>query len=177
MVPKLGWPPHTWRIQDTSSNFARYFGMISTYVENTLWTHGIERLIQDDLHIRGEYWVKPKSFDSVAGWPPHTWRIPDPDTGQKTATRMTSTYVENTLSYLSRLMEREDDLHIRGEYKMLLNRALPMKGWPPHTWRILKNRVGNNPTLRMTSTYVENTSLFIRFLQLDRDDLHIRGEY
>ena len=151
--------------------------MTSTYVENTKFTWKQFCKLWDDLHIRGEYWCPPTNTPVRLGWPPHTWRIPTPELSSTVKLGMTSTYVENTLSYLSRLMEREDDLHIRGEYKMLLNRALPMKGWPPHTWRILKNRVGNNPTLRMTSTYVENTSLFIRFLQLDRDDLHIRGEY
>ena len=151
--------------------------MTSTYVENTKFTWKQFCKLWDDLHIRGEYWCPPTNTPVRLGWPPHTWRIPTPELSSTVKLGMTSTYVENTLSYLSRLMEREDDLHIRGEYKMLLNRALPMKGWPPHTWRILKNRVGNNPTLRMTSTYVENTSTLHEDNQAKKDDLHIRGEY
>ena len=152
-----GWPPHTWRIPEKSIVVASQHRMTSTYVENTKFTWKQFCKLWDDLHIRGEYWCPPTNTPVRLGWPPHTWRIPTPELSSTVKLGMTSTYVENTLSYLSRLMEREDDLHIRGEYSHHNIWYFFIVGWPPHTWRIQDGKVIYTDSDGMTSTYVENT--------------------
>ena len=71
------------------------------------------------------------------GSPPHTWRIPESKKVYPSQLRITSTYVENTDSYVI--------------VKILL------KGSPPHTWRIQVELVELEVVDRITSTYVENT--------------------
>ncbi len=52
-----------------------------------------------------------------------------------------------------------------------------LRGSPPHTWRIRNRTDGQERTLGITSTYVENTQIK-KFLGSDfGDHLHIRGEY
>ena len=70
-----------------------------------------------------------------------------------------------------------DHLHIRGEYETLAFLVLTKLGSPPHTWRI--QLIGCKRTIqrRITSTYVENTLGNAVTVTIDRDHLHIRGEY
>ncbi len=71
-----GSPPHTWRI---------------------LQQHLCQQTtVQDHLHIRGEYLERIKLYNPDSGSPPHTWRIPKIVLSNRTALRITSTYVENT---------------------------------------------------------------------------------
>ena len=73
--------------------------------------------------------------------------------------RITSTYVENTLSVIGITIGHEDHLHIRGEYELLTVLTVLRSGSPPHTWRILTFYGHLRPMLRITSTYVENTRI------------------
>ena len=50
-------------------------------------------------------------------------------------------------------------------------------GSPPHTWRILITLTVILRSLRITSTYVENTTKTLSFARIQWDHLHIRGEY
>ena len=60
---------------------------------------------------------------------------------------------------------------------MTLNRVVVTVGSPPHTWRIQELIGSCHSTVRITSTYVENTH-GVQFSNLFvKDHLHIRGEY
>ena len=133
-----GSPPHTWRILPFTSVRSWRIRIISTYVENTILAMILAHLVQDHLHIRGEYsWVRLDSGVN-SGSPPHTWRIQLFSNHLHLLTRITSTYVENTAKMSKRL--RKDT------------------GSPPHTWRIQFEAELYEQVDRITSTYVENTS-------------------
>ena len=51
------------------------------------------------------------------------------------------------------------------------------KGSPPHTWRILMLRLSLCVDFRITSTHVENTSIYSLNSTMTKDHLHTRGEY
>ena len=53
----------------------------------------------------------------------------------------------------------EDHLHIRGEYIGFFGERESRLGSPPHTWRIHVGNAQETASLRITSTYVENTIL------------------
>src|SRR5699024_6939365 len=111
------------------------------------------------------------------GSPPHTWRIQYQPVRLSGRLRITSTYVENTASLYQIQSPKRDHLHIRGEYP---RRACPIgksPGSPPHTWRIQGKMLFSFCLIRITSTYVENTFLFCLFVNVNKDHLHIRGEY
>ncbi len=91
------------------------------------------------------------------GSPPHTWRILLLWMQPEHLMRITSTHVENTISYPFRIIS-------------------PM-GSPPHTWRILHCINCLFDSTRITSTHVENTMKFTSYRPNDRDHLHTRGEY
>ena len=112
-------------------------GITSTYVENTFSILRHNGLDKDHLHIRGEYYFLQKIGSGNKGSPPHTWRIPESKKVYPSQLRITSTYVENTDSYVI--------------VKILL------KGSPPHTWRIQVELVELEVVDRITSKYVENT--------------------
>ena len=113
--------------------------------------------LQDHLHIRGEYRFLLIFCFGHPGSPPHTWRIPDMITVTNGATRITSTYVENTFT----------------PFGIITNGI----GSPPHTWRIQPIHDLQAVGKRITSTYVENTFSICCLLARLRDHLHIRGEY
>ena len=96
MVPKLGSPPHTWRILYFQLIMMVVAGITSTYVENTVLEEPRCCRNRDHLHIRGEYEMSAINADKVQGSPPHTWRIPPVEGHHAIGTRITSTYVENT---------------------------------------------------------------------------------
>ena len=85
--------------------------------------------------------------------------------------------MENTqyLAYSECLYQ--DHLHIRGEYGNPVNVEVGDRGSPPHTWRILFFSSHDFPVHGITSTYVENTLGNAVTVTIDRDHLHIRGEY
>ena len=111
------------------------------------------------------------------GSPPHTWRIPvyGYQLGDKNG--ITSTYVENTIGIRTDESYDRDHLHIRGEYQEISPLAKRDLGSPPHTWRIQIYSFLTLLTVRITSTYVENTIPHVPILQRIWDHLHIRGEY
>ena len=51
----LGSSPHTWRILVPRASAILDFGIISTYVENTKMMKQASKIVEDHLHIRGEY--------------------------------------------------------------------------------------------------------------------------
>ena len=93
----LGSPPHTWRIPITFLLLIKSLRITSTYVENTIEPTQCMFQIWDHLHIRGEYGIIKNPHTGTMGSPPHTWRILITIRSNKTADRITSTYVENTL--------------------------------------------------------------------------------
>ena len=132
-----GSPPHTWRIQIKFADYNPRIRITSTYVENTNFVTCCWRDCQDHLHIRGEYGDQFISFLISQGSPPHTWRIPP--------------FQPNYHQIL------KDHLHIRGEYKNPQISGVTIWGSPPHTWRILFPLLEKVRSMRITSTYVENT--------------------
>ena len=85
--------------------------------------------------------------------------------------------MENTTQSFESFLLLQDHLHIRGEYSADEAEMVQDLGSPPHTWRILKSFISTRGTLRITSTYVENTSYEHIGLSVLWDHLHIRGEY
>ena len=132
-----GSPPHTWRIQDDSGKTTFIRRITSTYVENTRKGFVERCLWQDHLHIRGEYGARLKKNHGNLGSPPHTWRILVMAGSNHEGNRITSTYVENTVSATFHSGRPQDHLHIRGEYLSVQDRMNGILGSPPHTWRIL----------------------------------------
>ena len=111
------------------------------------------------------------------GSSPHTWRILDKYAKVLKLRRIISTYVENTIWWLVYREKAKDHLHIRGEYALVSNNTPRIPGSSPHTWRIPFLVKLVLVFLRIISTYVENTILFILILLVAQDHLHIRGEY
>ena len=96
----VGSPPHTWRILFSSCNWSTILRITSTYVENTYRIRSYIDQHWDHLHIRGEYTLHKSSDPTSIGSPPHTWRILELLRHQRRSSRITSTYVENTLFFL-----------------------------------------------------------------------------
>ena len=116
-------------------------------------------------------------MQNSTGSPPHTWRIHFRTIRFAAFSRITSTYVENTLRKAASYEVAKDHLHIRGEYD-ILSKIFHLKlGSPPHTWRIHDPIIAANPFLGITSTYVENTFTIKQRKFHFADHLHIRGEY
>ena len=131
----LGSPPHTWRTQEEQVVNDNWGRITSTYVENTRNSDLRKITLKDHLHIRGEHAdIKPHKPD---GWgsPPHTWRTPQLMQGAVDNGGITSTYVENTLSWSKLHHWSWDHLHIRGEHRRYTSQAITPIGSPPHTWR------------------------------------------
>ena len=157
----MGSPPHTWRILNTIDIVSLHLRITSTYVENTCKNQINRSIFQDHLHIRGEYLALIYDDLVSEGSPPHTWRIPTWDGPGTVKLGITSTYVENTRSKLSRKSLPRDHLHIRGEYPASKPIISTHMGSPPHTWRIPMPEPAKVDGNRITSTYVENTTIFI----------------
>ena len=97
----LGSSPHTWRIQEITSDQCQKLRIISTYVENTSVIVIYKRKLQDHLHIRGEYGQLEYTRQMYVGSSPHTWRIQSHGFTLTIVFRIISTYVENTIQYVS----------------------------------------------------------------------------
>ena len=152
-----GSPPHTWRIRKLAKLIDLNAGITSTYVENTKSDELLNYMPEDHLHIRGEYLALALNSSSVIGSPPHTWRILFAELRQNWATRITSTYVENTYHIYGSWCLQQDHLHIRGEYYSWSTNTHYRVGSPPHTWRIHYVELVPKVDAGITSTYVENT--------------------
>ena len=97
--------------------------------------------------------------------------------GKPVGDGITSTYVENTPSERLSQQSHQDHLHIRGEYIRCGKQETIWLGSPPHTWRIRQDFLIWSSTARITSTYVENTPGLGFKHRIEKDHLHIRGEY
>ena len=111
------------------------------------------------------------------GSPPHTWRILCRFFLYCLLQGITSTHVENTQALSDIPYGKGDHLHTRGEYYLKLVKKRTCEGSPPHTWRILHSKLSAATTVRITSTHVENTNTMTTIPYVERDHLHIRGEY
>ena len=171
-----GSPPHTWRKQPETSKLSPPCGITSTYVEKTVGMAQSRCNAQDHLHIRGENFVMNVYFIMPLGSPPHTWRKLGAYQSIDWNDRITSTYVEKTICFIILTTPSEDHLHIRGENSVLVLLAGTLVGSPPHTWRKRYTTDEISLIFRITSTYVEKTFLFCKFLARLQDHLHIRGE-
>ena len=129
-------------------------------MENTIRDISPVGAVKDHLHIRGEYLVLALYVMHLVGSPPHTWRIPASLCFVMVLVRITSTYVENTRQGSQLCWFPWDHLHIRGEYRMILINVKAQLGSPPHTWRIHSFTFMSFTVFRITSTYVENTTVF-----------------
>ena len=85
--------------------------------------------------------------------------------------------MENTLPVNFFVKIFEDHLHIRGEHSLVDVIEVTKLGSPPHTWRTLKFPFSSRSFLRITSTYVENTTPEQVEQYKKEDHLHIRGEH
>ena len=172
----LGSPPHTWRKLVNSFFNRSLFRITSTYVEKTTSNDLVAHSIEDHLHIRGENQQVLPTLQQTVGSPPHTWRKLVTLLFKAIKFRITSTYVEKTLSHLDRHLFYQDHLHIRGENWMCLLQKTVISGSPPHTWRKRPCNSFRLAWLGITSTYVEKTSIFMTRRNYGQDHLHIRGE-
>ena len=145
MTGKVGSPPHTWRIHSASEAVGRAIRITSTYVENTDCYAFNIIIFRDHLHIRGEYIKLINELGKIIG--------------------ITSTYVENTAKMKPNTRIIKDHLHIRGEYLIALFIVSLVTGSPPHTWRIPCKTTSRSVSVRITSTYVENTNTPFRIGQ------------
>ena len=66
---------------------------------------------------------------------------------------------------------------MRGEYRIIDGSLTAQGGSPPHTWGILKFVYQQRVELRITPTYVGNTSWLLLADDPPEDHPHIRGEY
>ena len=83
----------------------------------------------------------------------------------------------NTVSALARLISLKDHPHIHGEYQSKLNANLIKEGSPPHTWGIPAWETEVGEPVRITPTYMGNTSTAIIPQRSVQDHPHIHGEY
>ena len=72
--PHMGSSPLTWRTRETTGSCAERNRIISIYMENTSLIYGINYLLRDHLHIRGEHKFTNGWKTKEAGSSPHTWR-------------------------------------------------------------------------------------------------------
>ena len=91
--------------------------------------------------------------------------------------RITSTYVENTDPFHQSTGKTWDHLHLRGEHQSLAVYRWLFLGSPPLTWRTLDRERNRRESIRITSTYVENTIPFLLNSAAAWDHLHLRGEH
>ena len=77
----------------------------------------------------------PKSYEHL-GSPPHVWRIPFVFSVSFVSGGITSTCVENTKKRNTYTLREWDHLHMCGEYGGNTSVIKPVKGSPPHVWRI-----------------------------------------
>ena len=73
--------------------------------------------------------------------------------------------------------KHKDHLHMRGEYASRWTTLPKALGSPPHAWRIHSCFAYAFHLCRITSTCVENTHRLPYSHVLQRDHLHMRGEY
>ena len=151
--------------------------IISTYVENTWSNCCTSSYEQDHLHIRGEHFITQYRWFWSPGSSPHTWRTHKFIPKFYVSHRIISTYVENTYRLVQLTEECRDHLHIRGEHPFNCKVNSHILGSSPHTWRTPVNSLIFFVSVRIISTYVENTVPCMLIKSIIQDHLHIRGEH
>ena len=134
-----GSPPLTWRTLPKDQSWLDLNGITSTYVENASLSSFLQSLPKDHLHLRGEHHKRWWIWTIAVGSPPLTWRTPCVDSVCMHCTRITSTYVENTLLRVVASSSVKDHLHLRGEHPTVISWQVLWIGSPPLTWRTLKD--------------------------------------
>ena len=113
---------------------------------------------KDHPHIHGEYKLKSTIPTARSGSPPHTWGIQTAALIVAITVRITPTYMGNTRGERHGKGEREDHPHIHGEYFLFAFFLKTIAGSPPHTWGIRAIAVLKVMELRITPTYMGNTT-------------------
>ena len=152
-------------------------GITPTYMGNTTATRTITTSNQDHPHIHGEYDPGLPWNAVVVGSPPHTWGIPTWHGGKLNVLGITPTYMGNTGRPSISGIKQGDHPHIHGEYR--LSSSLNVRRWgsPPHTWGIPLSLVYSFHAVRITPTYMGNTSSSGSWFTHSQDHPHIHGEY
>ena len=83
----------------------------------------------------------------------------------------------NTLTMLHMDDEYQDHPHIHGEYSAGMSEKKFTEGSPPHTWGIQILSFSLSIFLRITPTYMGNTSRTELRISGAKDHPHIHGEY
>ena len=148
-----------------------------TYMGNTAIASNLSPSSKDHPHIHGEYWMISRCWLDVMGSPPHTWGIHLQFALDIAPSGITPTYMGNTIVKLLSGSTRKDHPHIHGEYLPYRTFISVVKGSPPHTWGILVLATCWPSRLRITPTYMGNTTLKPGFYQIGKDHPHIHGEY
>ena len=155
---RSGSPPHTWGIQ-YGQYFIWYQSRITpTYMGNTIDTDSTRRCIQDHPHIHGEYKMLTTCIKLSRGSPPHTWGILTNGMRSLEAIRITPTYMGNTNGDVILSKRDQDHPHIHGEYQVSAQFIKNRQGSPPHTWGILTPESRPRADMRITPTYMGNTT-------------------
>ena len=91
--------------------------------------------------------------------------------------RITPTYMGNTIKTSSGQRFARDHPHIHGEYLDGVQAHVAFTGSPPHTWGIHICLALDNNTMRITPTYMGNTTHAIVFGKVREDHPQKQGEY
>ena len=132
---------------------------------------------QDHPHIHGEYSIAVGFSFVRRGSPPHTWGIRIPRACLVYPSRITPTYMGNTLWTQLSMHYIKDHPHIHGEYRTYVGALMPALGSPPHTWGIPSPVRRTLSVSRITPTYMGNTEDDVIVEARAEDHPHIHGEY
>ena len=142
----------------------------------------VERPVQrflkwDHPHIHGEYNCPRTWYFKGLGSPPRTWGILSLAFRFASLTRITPTYMGNTLSSFALTRLREDHPHVHGEYRQPFIQRCIRIGSPPRTWGILKFIPNSLRYQGITPTYMGNTCWRPEKGKTHWDHPHVHGEY
>ena len=91
--------------------------------------------------------------------------------------RITPTYMGNTVRHRVHGLSDKDHPHIHGEYYANVGLYSMKSGSPPHTWGIRFLQALDQSQWRITPTYMGNTIPAPPFRRVLGDHPHIHGEY
>ena len=144
---------------------------------NTSTNYAITQPSKDHPHIHGEYLGNVWLVNLTRGSPPHTWGIRVRQGLALTIQRITPTYMGNTWLAWWFCSRSLDHPHIHGEYCSAVSSCSTVPGSPPHTWGIPMISGSSTICLRITPTYMGNTSPKVAPPVASKDHPHIHGEY
>ena len=113
---RAGSPPHTWGIQNGFEKYGEKYRITPTYMGNTTVSLRALQSTKDHPHIHGEYATKKLLTCRSLGSPPHTWGIRITNRDVAELTRITPTYMGNTIIMIKATQGTGDHPHIHGEY-------------------------------------------------------------